>query len=192
MNRAKKAKSQNKSKRKLSEAYVQRAALFYLERFSASERHLRSVLLRKMKRRLEEGQTITADHLAWLDAAIEDCKSFGYIDDKRYATSRADSLTRRGKPLRMIRQDLRAKGVSADDTDAALKALSENSADPDLSAALAYARRRGFGAYRRPDRPGKGLEKELAAMARAGFSFDLAKRVLTADGPETLVQDLSD
>jgi regulatory protein len=51
-------------------------------------------------------------------------------------------------------------------------------------AAVAFARKRGFGPYRRHALDDKRLAKEFSAFARNGFSFELAKAVLDMDADE--------
>ena len=57
-----------------------------------------------------------------------------------------------------------------------------------MEAAVNYARRRQLG----PFFTGKVLddtrEKQLAALARAGFSYDIARRVIDAESEEDLEQ----
>ena len=45
-------------------------------------------------------------------------------------------------------------------------------------AARAYAKRRRLGPYRRPDLRAAHRDRDLAALARAGFAYGLARRVI--------------
>ena len=53
----------------------------------------------------------------------------------------------------------------------------------ELEAAKALARRRRLGPWRHPAERAARREKDLAAMARAGFRLDAARQVIDADGP---------
>ncbi|MCH8002677.1 MAG: RecX family transcriptional regulator, partial [Proteobacteria bacterium] len=46
------------------------------------------------------------------------------------------------------------------------------------AAALAYARRRRLGPYRSPQARAAMREKDLAALGRRGFGYELARRVI--------------
>jgi len=48
----------------------------------------------------------------------------------------------------------------------------------ELEAARAYARKRRLGAYRSPEKRAEYRQKDLASLARQGFSFDIAKQAL--------------
>ena len=50
----------------------------------------------------------------------------------------------------------------------------------------AYARRRHLGPYRAPDARDGRRERDLASLARAGFGFDIARRVVDAPSVEDL------
>jgi regulatory protein len=177
--------TKEKKKKPVTEAYLERAALHYLERFSSTEANLCRVLERKVRRRLE-GESPTREHISWIEACAAKCVKLGYVDDGRYAIVRFESLLRKGKPLRTIGQDLRYKGVSQELVAEILSAAREDEdKDPDLQAAAAYVRRRRFGPFRRPDRmTDDKIEKEKAAMMRAGFSYQLVKRVMEATEDE--------
>jgi len=71
----------------------------------------------------------------------------------------------------MIARTLSRKGIDKETTRAALA-----EAD-DLIAAVALARRKGFGPFRRVEADEARRQKELAAMVRQGFGFELIKRV---------------
>lgn len=180
-----------KKPKKVTAAYLERAALHYLGRFSSSEKNLRDVLIRKIRRRNESFAPPTDEQTAWIDDVVKKCVRYSYVDDQAYAKQRAELLLRRGKPLRLIAQDLRHKGVGAEDTEAALSALSGNAeVDADKRAAAAYIKRRRFGPFRRPiddpERLREKTEKEMASMARAGFGYDLSRDLLKLETEELM------
>ena len=96
------------------------------------------------------------------------------------AQGRAASLHRRGVSRRVIASQLAAKGVAPEDIEDALSQLRDTHADLDLDAACNYARRRRLGPWRTKDRAER-RERDLAALARQGFGFELALRVIDAE-----------
>jgi regulatory protein len=121
-----------------------------------------------------------------VDELITRFRKSGLLDDRAYAEARAKTLRRRGMPSRAIRARLLHKGVAEDDADAGLAAVDEDTDDPDLAAAVNFARRRRLGPFRpAEDRPGTG-EKDLAILARAGFSYNVARQIVAATTPEEL------
>lgn len=165
--------------KKVTAGYLERAALHYLGRFSSSEKNLIDVLRRKIRRRNPDSSAPTDEQMQWVHDVVKKCRRYGYVDDDRYARQRAETLIARGKPARMIDMDLRQKGIADEIRAIVINALSEKSeVDLDVRAAAAYVRRRRFGPYRRPNAPPEKAEKELAALARAGFSYEISRRML--------------
>ncbi|MBK1666272.1 recombinase RecX [Rhodospirillum rubrum] len=163
-------------------ARLERIALFYLERFPASTEGLRRVLMRRVERSVRAHDTDRAQAATWVEAVLTRLKASGLLDDRVFAEGKARALFRRGDPPGLIRRALTARGVGAEAIDAALAEVLEHSEDPDHEAALAYCRRRRLGPFRldRASRPANH-RKDLAALARHGFSRAVALRVLSLD-----------
>lgn len=178
------SKSRKKPK-KASAAYLERAALHYLERYASSSANLRRILMRRVLRSAEAHGTDPDEGARTIDALIARYQETGLLDDAGYSRMRAESLHRRGASARMTRMKLAAKGVAATDIDAALDALAETVKEPDLAAAVNYARRRRLGPWRRTDRADY-RERDLAALGRQGFAYDIAGRVVDAEDRDEL------
>jgi regulatory protein len=159
--------------RAVTPAYLDRAALAYLKRFASSAQNLARVLKRKVERRCRMRAEDPAPFLALIDDVVARAVRGGLVDDRRYAEGRVASLRRRGGSARAIGAKLAAKGVPRETVAAALRG---GEAD-EIAAARALARRRRLGPYRTADRAAF-RERDLAALARAGFGFAIARRVV--------------
>jgi len=159
-------------------AVIERWALAYLGRFASSAENLRRVLLRRVRKRLPDDGEAAAQAAVAIDALVARYRASGLVDDAAYATGRARARLRRGQSLRTIRAGLAAKGVAAEDAQAAIDALRGEGGDPDLTAAVAFARRRRLGPWRRAPVDDELRLRELAAFARAGFARAVAEAVL--------------
>jgi regulatory protein len=164
-------------------AMLEKWALGYLERFASSAENLRRVLRRRVRRRVRDDNEAVRAADALIDALVIRYRDAGLIDDAAYAAGRARARLARGQSLRRIAAGLIAKGVGAEDRAAALQALRETAADPDLAAACAFARRRRLGPFRRAP---ADRGRELAAFARAGFARREAEAVLACTDPEAV------
>ena len=128
-----------------------------------TEGELRTALQRKV-RRAEAAHGPSADAANWIDELVLRLKASLLVDDDRVARARADSDTARGRSRRRVAQRLRQKGVAADlvaDVTAGID---------DEHAADVFVRRRRLHE--------KDHQKALAALARQGFAFDVARRAL--------------
>ena len=92
-------------------------------------------------------------------------------------------MRRRGSSRRGATARLAAKGVPREVVAAVLEAEREAHPEEDSeeAAAWAYARRRRLGPYRLPDKRADHRERDLASLARQGFPFSLARRIVEAD-----------
>jgi regulatory protein len=90
-------------------------------------------------------------------------------------------MAARGLGTRRVKGALAAAGVGRDDVAAAVDA-GDDAAEQALETAIAFARRRRFGPFGREgaSHDPVRMRRELAAMARAGHDFAVAKRVLGA------------
>jgi regulatory protein len=114
----------------------------------------------------------------------------GVIDDRAFAQTKARSLHRRGTSSRLTRQKLKMAGVDGDTLDEAMEGLDiELDLTPtqrEQRAAAALARRRRLGPYRAPEARKDHRLRDLATMARAGFAYDVARKVVDAASPDAL------
>lgn len=120
----------------------------------------------------------------WIEDIVKRMIRSDVLNDARYALGRATALRRLGRAPAKIRAQLASKGVSRAIIDEALgeTAVTESGEDAALEAALAYARRRRLGPFsEKPDTQDEiraQNKKHLAALARAGFTYDIARQVM--------------
>jgi regulatory protein len=170
------APKERRPPRKVSAAYLERAALAYLERYASSTENLRRVLRRKIENRCRLRGEDAGEFLPLIDEVIAKSLRMGLVDDARYTEARVATLRRRGGSARAIQAKLAAKGVDRSTIAAAL----EGEDGDERSAAHALARRRKLGPYRSGERS-LARDKDMAALARAGFSFGIARDVIDGD-----------
>lgn len=183
--------TRRKRPRKVTAASLERAALHYLQRFATSSQNLRRVLMRRVHRSADAHGTSPQDGADLVDDLIARYQASGLLDDPAYARMRAESLHRRGSSRRLIRQKLAVKGVASDVIDAALAELGAETGHSELAAACHYARRRRIGPWRATNRA-ESHDRDLAALARQGFSYDIARRVIDAADPQALETALAE
>ncbi len=167
--------------RKATAKYLGNVARFYLERYATTEVGLRRYLMRKVNLSAKEHGTVPQEGAEIIEDLISKFRDLNFLNDERYAEGRSGSLHRKGMSLRAIRQDLSLKGVTEDLINKSIDLIREESSNPDLEAAISYARRRRLGPYRTDDKREERRDKDLAALGRKGFSFAIAERVILAD-----------
>jgi regulatory protein len=162
--------------RPIDAAQLQEMALGYAARYATTAAKLRRYLQRKLGERIW-----TPADPPDIDGLVSRLIGLGYVNDRAYAASKQRDLTARGFGAGRVRGALAAAGVGRDDVAAVLAPEDGTTADP-YAPAIAFARRRRFGPFARDGAshdPAR-RNRELAAMARAGHDFAIAKRVLSA------------
>lgn len=179
---------------------LEKAALWYLERYASAAANLEAVLMRRIKRSL----AAHGGEEAPLAAAVRDIVArftrAGLVDDRSFAEARAATLSRRGKGSRLIRQQLIAKGVPPEMADAVLaerrdgadSALTEDVGDPDFAAAIRYARRRKIGPWRSDDLRRENRQRDMAALGRQGHDYETARRVIDCQNVNALLAEIGE
>jgi regulatory protein len=166
-------------------AWMQRSALAYLERWPTTVAHLRTVMRRKLRRSLDHHGGDPEQAAERLEALLEKLEGAGILDDRRWVLARVDELRRRGTSSRAIQAKLAAKRAPRELVDEALR----GDADHELISAIRYAQRRRIGPFHRDGaRRTERREKDLGALGRQGFSWDVARRVI--DGEREALEGL--
>ncbi len=169
-----------------SEEALRALALRYLDRFAVPVKGMERYLKKKTREAMREGAIGPDEATIWVENVLARLIRVGLLDDEKWAEGRARALSRRGKSLRAIQYDLRRKGLSPEHIERAIEELSEDEADPELAAACRLARRRRLGPYYTGADRRERRQKHLGALARQGFSFDVAKKVVDAPDLEAL------
>lgn len=158
----------------LDAARLEELALAYVARFATSRAKLEAYLARKLRERGWEGEGEPS-----VAALVERFVAAGYVDDAAFARARSGSLLRRGYGLRRVNQALGAAGIGED-----VRAEVRAGEGAQRRAALAMARKRGFGPFG-PTLPDRAVrEKQIAAMLRAGHALDSARELVDAASVE--------
>jgi regulatory protein len=155
---------------------LEAAALRYLERFDCSAARLRKVLTERVTKATRAGVEEAAAAAAIIEQILERYQSSGLIDDQRFAQNFAARQRDRGASRRMIEQKLRLRGISPELVQQVFPR--GESVKSELEAAHAFARRRRLGPHRKPEVREAFRRKDLAALARAGFDYETANRVV--------------
>lgn len=183
---AKRPQKQRKTPRKVTKDRLRNIALYHLERFATSASNLKQVLYRRSLKAARHHDTDLDEARTWIDEVVHTLVRSGAIDDSRYANGKTVTMLRRGQSPRKVRAYLASKGIAGELIDTALSAATEELGDVDLQAACAYALRRRLGPFRTEDLSTERKQKELAILGRAGFRYDIARKIVEAESEDDL------
>ena len=148
--------------KKITRERLKNSALYYLERYEASTLKLRGVLRRRLiKARLEQPVPKEAD--TWIEEIIAEMVRLGYVNDKRFAENLVRRFSGVGKSRSFIRTKLKMAGIDEEESDIVL------SDTDDLTNARLMVQKKHLG---------KDFKRDLARLARAGFSYEIAREAL--------------
>ena len=179
---SKKAKAEGRAKKApepLTRLKVEQMALAYVNRFDCTATKLKRHLAERIRK---QGGDENAE--AWIAELVERYQGSGVLNDARFAKNLATQLTTRGKSSRLISQKLAMRGVPAEVTQELMTARRQDEPNAELDAARAFARKRRLGPHRDAEKRAEFRQKDLASLARQGFSFDTAKKALGTLGDD--------
>ena len=153
--------------KKITSKSLYNAAVFYLERYEASREMVRRVLKRKIMRLSpEDGQ----EYAPWIEEVLEKLQELNYINDRRYAENQGRLMALAGKSRRTIEQKLTLQGVDKEIIHEVLTLSDEMGTEEER--AFAFIHKKHLVLTR------ENYQKNLAKLARAGFSYEVASHVL--------------
>ena len=155
----------------MDEKKLVRIAIDYLSKYDSSKKNLFHVLKRKVLRlkltNIEKGKLINL-----LDKIILDLENKNLINDKRYIESKINTLSNSGKSKNYILNYIIKKGISKNDVLYILDEFEKSNYDWELKSAEIFVRKK------RLLKLDLSYEKKLAKMARAGFSYEICRKLL--------------
>lgn len=173
--------------KKITPEYLKNSSLYYLSRFSTSSENLKRVLMRKVARSANHHGTDPEECQLLIEELIANYLRSGLLDDNAYAKTQATNLHNKGNSSRNIRSKLRQKGLKSDIIEMAVSALSKDYKNPERVAAIRFAKRRRLGPFQKKELNEETRKKHMATMARAGFSYEIAKYIIYINNEEDLL-----
>ena len=146
-------------------------AIYYLSKYSSSKKNLEFILKKKI-RRLSNEKKIRFQLYNEIQFIIEKLEKLNLINDQVFVESKIQSLQYQAKSKNYIKQYLLQKGIDKKLIEEQIFLFYENNKNLEKENALKFAKKRNL-----LDND-QDYQKKLSKMARAGFSYDIAKEVL--------------
>ena len=146
-------------------------AIYYLSKYSSSKKNLEFILKKKI-RRLSEEKKIRFQLYNEIQLIIEKLEKLNLINDQVFVESKIQSLQHQVKSKNYIKQYLLQKGIDKQLIEDQISLFYENNKNLEKENALKFAKKRNL------LDSDQDYQKKLSKMARAGFSYDIAKEIL--------------
>ena len=160
--------------KRLTENRLMNIALFYISRYESSSEKVRNMLVRRLKRMKMKGEEVPPEASLWIENVLQKIQEKAYVDDNRYAENQVRNLILQGKSERFICAKLALAGISTAHVLEILKMMEST----EESRAKRFVARKKIGCFRPSLDRKKFWEKDMATLARAGFSYDVAHQAL--------------
>ena len=155
----------------------------YLEKYSPSKQQLKIYLLKKYLTKIKGSQSKKEVSII-IDEILLNLEKNKLVNDELYSDSKARMFLRRGYSLNKINQSLRMKGIDQKFIKQSIEKIKNKEIEPDFVSALKLCKRRRIGAIRPNANRELFYKKDMGILARAGFDYDLSKRVLNLEQDE--------
>ena len=146
-------------------------AIYYLSKFSSSKKNLENILKKKI-RRLSDEKKIRFDLYNEISEIIKKLKNLNLINDVVFTESKIRFLLYQAKSKNYIKQYLFKKGVNNEIINEQISIFYISDKDIEKENALKFAKKKKLLGE------DKDYAKRLSKMARAGFSYEIAKEIL--------------
>ena len=155
----------------MNEEKLQKYAIDYLSKYDSSKKNLTDVIKKKIFRLNISGQE-KSRLINHIDNILSNLEKNNLINDERYCNSKIESLSLRGKSKSFIFNYLLKKGIDKFKIQNNLNTFEKNNSNWELTSAKIFARKKKI------IESNNSYEKKLAKMARAGFSYEICKKIL--------------
>ena len=146
-------------------------AIYYLSKYSSSKKNLEFILKKKI-RRLSDEKKIRFQLYNEIQIIIKKLESLNLINDQVFVESKIQSLQYQAKSKNYIKQYLLQKGIDKQLIEEQISLFYENNKNLEKENAIKFAKKRNL------LNNNQDYNKKLSKMARAGFSYDIAKEIL--------------
>jgi len=157
----------------------------YLEKYSASKQQLKTYLLKKILKKSYKSVN-KKEIYNLIDVVISSLEKQKFVSDKYYSDYKSKIFYKKGYSLNKIRYNLIMKGIDQKYIKDSISKIKEKESDPDFFSAIKVCRKRRIGPRREESNRSLFFKKDISILARAGFSYDISKKVLNISKEEFL------
>ena len=143
----------------------------YLSKFDTSKKNLKDTLKRKIFK-LKNNNSEKKILLNSIESIIDKLEKNNFINDNRYLLSKINYLSKSGKSIKYISNYLLKKGIDKQDIENGINKFNNDNLNWEIDSAQLFAKKKKL------LDSDEVYEKKLAKMARAGFSYEICKKIL--------------
>ena len=152
---------------------LKKYAIQYLSKYDSTKKNLERVLRNKIRRINNANKDEKFILFKLIFKIIEELESKQILNDERYTDKKIIYFSLQGKSKKFIKNYLLQKGIEKNIINNTLEDFELNNPDWEFKSAKIFIRKKisGFNDE-------KNTEKNLAKMSRAGFNYNISKKML--------------
>ena len=149
----------------------------YLGKYSPSKQQLRTYLFKKL---IKKNYKISSKREIFnlIDSVITSLVVQKFLSDKYYSDTKSKAFLKRGYSLNKIRYSLIKQGIDEKYIKDSISKIKEKESEPDFFSAIKICKKRRIGPNREENNRSLFYKKDIAILARSGFSYEISKKVL--------------
>ena len=153
--------------------FLKKYAVQYLSKYDSTKKNLERILKNKIRRINDINKNEKLILHKSIFKIIEELESKQIINDKKYTDTKILYFSSQGKSKNFIKSYLLQKGIEKNLINSTLKDFELNNPDWEFKSAKIFVRKKISGLNDK-----KNKEKNLAKMSRAGFNYNISKKML--------------
>ena len=157
-----------------NKSYLLKYAIDYLSKFETSKKNLERILKMKIQRTTKD-KIERFNLYSQIDDVLIELERNKLINDKNYTYNKIRLYASKAKSKKFIQNYLFDKGIAKQIIQEKLKDFENNNYEWEKKSAFAFAKKKKLLDTK------ENFEKKLGKMARAGFSYELCKKILKTD-----------
>ena len=167
---------------------LEKSAIKYLEKYSVSEYQLIKVLRRKIIKTSFVYKIKPEKDFNLIKLVIKKFKEIGLIDDKVFSENKVLTYINKGYSKKKIIFNLKSKGVSDENIRKGIDNLEKSFVNFELVSALIYAKKKKIIIFQKKEKDSYEDKKKLLQLSQAGFSYDIAKKIINLNSEKEFIE----
>ena len=167
---------------------LEKSAIRYLEKYSASKNQLKTILKRKIIKTSFFYKTKPNKEFEFIELIINKFEKIGLINDKSFSENKILNYIEKGYSKKKIIFNLKIKGISDKDIENGFDNLKKSFFNYELTSALIYAKKKKLLDFNKKKENFARIQKKLSKISQAGFSYEIAKKIINLNNEEEYLQ----
>ena len=167
---------------------LENSAIKYLEKYSVSEYQLTSMLKRKIIKTSFFYKIKSEKEYEFIGLITNKFKKIGLVDDKKFSEHKTLIYMEKGYSKKKIIFNLKTRGISDENIEEGITNLKTTYVNSELTAALIYAKKKKILAFNKKEKKFDEIKKKLLQMSQAGFSYDIAKKIINLNDEKEFLE----